>query len=696
MTLPEKKAPYTFVPVVEDADRQHGVKPVFHDGATTTEENLYTGLLHCELTTLTPLLVGQYAYKVKDAEPNEVNIKDLDDDKTILEPLFLDGNPKGPVVLPGTGIKGMLRHNIGTIFNAPMERVAEQFFSHRPNLGWIDNPERYQCREAIVKQIQSDANGKITSITLQILAKGRHALYIKASIFNKLGLKFGVNVQSSQLEAKSVGTGNRNRSHRLIDGGNALNDKEYHVYCYRPGIDGEGELNEVQENQGRKDDKAVLVPINSANEANDGLISQDCIDQYQRTQMELADIQFGHRSRSDFKNRDRIWQRVNDHLQQIQEDQLIYMEIDLQSKQIVSFGQHFRYRWAYSDSICTVNRRLDNQGRLLGIPRSQVHPRNEELVENAENDCLTIPRALFGYVSGDNPGSSCLGEGAFERLAGRIAINHALEQVGDAPLEDRFVTNPSRNQDDKFDIPLKILGSPKASSVEHYLAQNQNKKLNTYGDLPGTNHSGSGTPLAGRKFYRHQKEPDFIEENDDTKKSNQSTLARYISNVGRKFRFTVRFKDLRDWELGAVLLGLNPDYGRHVLENIAQPNPPREGKDPVYANKLGHGRPLGLGSVKIDIETISVLNNNLDLDDKTENVQSYIKKAAAKVDRSNTEIWFKILNLNWQDSPNSADYPNAKANIYTYHTNIRADYSKRRRNGQNSELSEDFHEPVRP
>src|SRR5690606_6600197 len=40
---------------------------------------------------------------------------------------------KRPVVIPGDSLKGLLRHELGALLGAPMERVAERSYSYRPN-----------------------------------------------------------------------------------------------------------------------------------------------------------------------------------------------------------------------------------------------------------------------------------------------------------------------------------------------------------------------------------------------------------------------------------------------------------------------------------------------------------------------------------------------------------------------------------
>ncbi len=59
--------------------------------------------------------------------------------KSVLCPLRAPWGAR-PVLLPGDSLKGLLRHELGALLGAPMERVAERSYSYRPNSLYPSDP----------------------------------------------------------------------------------------------------------------------------------------------------------------------------------------------------------------------------------------------------------------------------------------------------------------------------------------------------------------------------------------------------------------------------------------------------------------------------------------------------------------------------------------------------------------------------
>ena len=161
------------------------------------------------------------------------------------------------------------------------------------------------------------------------------------------------------------------------------------------------------------------------------------------------------------------------------------------------------------------------------------------------------------------------------------------------------------------------MSAPKASAFYIYVQPDKDNRgediTRSYGDLPGVEKSGA--PLAGRKFYkRWAAKPDDIQlqvrqANNEVLKvlrGNQNQIARFVSAEDSKFRFTLRFKDLKKEELGCVLLALAPDRFKNLPETGMNP-------DEEYWQSLGHGRPLGMGGIMIEPECLKILKINSDL-----------------------------------------------------------------------------------
>lgn len=139
-------------------------------------------------------------------------------------------------------------------------------------------------------------------------------------------------------------------------------------------------------------------------------------------------------------------------------------------------------------------------------------------------------------------------------------------------------------------IVPRILSSPKFTCFQHYLTQNGNqskKKLTTY-------LKGDYTTLRGHKFYWHrwddEKGIDLVKEEErynellrdlqlPQPRDKQHTLIRPVKK-DIEFSGRIRFSNLSDMELGALLAALNLPDG--------------------CAHKLGMGKPLGLGSIEIN------------------------------------------------------------------------------------------------
>lgn len=182
-------------------------------------------------------------------------------------------------------------------------------------------------------------------------------------------------------------------------------------------------------------------------------------------------------------------------------------------------------------------------------------------------DQTDLAEALFGYVE--------------EKSTARDVARAGRVFVTDAPLL------PGQRNIWVADRPItpRILGSPKPTTFQHYLVQTAPN------DKASLRHYASPTPqetvIRGHKLYWHKqglKRQDWEEKPTEIKSDGQDTQHTQIMPVreGVRFRFRVYFENLDDGELGALLWLFNLG----AAEN--------------YRFKLGMGKPLGLGSVKIE------------------------------------------------------------------------------------------------
>jgi CRISPR-associated protein (TIGR03986 family) len=214
---------------------------------------------------------------------------------------------------------------------------------------------------------------------------------------------------------------------------------------------------------------------------------------------------------------------------------------------------------------------LDNDGNLVFFgPTMLFRLPYDHNAASYVPDCLKrtedvdLAEAIFGTV---REGSDTSGAGSFA-IKGRVFFEDAIW--------DGQGNNPFLSGNDEFKSP-KILSSPKPTAFQHYLVQPdpENKsKLRHYDSGPET------TEIRGHKLYWHKKdvpEADMFEPNIMMDK--QHTIVRPVK-PGTCFKTRIRFENLSDIKLGALLSALNlPLSMRH---------------------KIGMGKPYGMGSVKIE------------------------------------------------------------------------------------------------
>ena len=742
------KAPYTFVQITQEGGVNAGPlrSVVTHCGTPTDSEDLYSGELLVELRALTPLLVGQYRYQwdqlVNDSK-NRIIPGAFATKKSILEPLTLKtttpspaaepaGRPKGEdgwtqrnVVLPAPSIKGPIRQAIAAILKAPMERVGDAQFTYRPNLTVVneDHP-RIRYFPAVVNKVYSDGTLSVTLVEGHNKVKFVESpvaayLHIAADTEQREEIERNL-VPGAPLPIGGMHHYRPDENRFLFEPGLEPGVRfGYRVYHYATGIDGSAQL-ATEAKKSHEDGEPsrfrhhfrALVQDTDLGETLD--IDEATAAQYQRTQKILADEQHGHLSRLPGRAKISALGDISDTIKRNKPkpNQLIYVEVQMEDKErrkkVLSYGTHFRYRWAYSDSI---HHRLVDAVTGETQTRAELGPapgeglKESEAHEGRVRGDLTGARLLFGYVSDAKTETEALGAKAASRLAGRIAFNHAVEVI-DADresAESRFLYLDGLEGDARFLLPLRILGQPKPSAVEHYVDQSRAGKIRgatvTYGDVQGEEPRGGA--LNGRKFYRHQPveivdgpltgKERFLAETEEVCLSDQATLARLVSRPGARFRLRVRFRELRIWELGALLIAIEPDLLASLDEGelddrvssvITKARAKAEAGSPLFALKMGYARPLGFGSVAMCVQYADLLGPESQLTRVQDTVSWKLDAVRAflnemKGDDLALADWLEVCRYAGRVK---ADYPRSDdGKIFTHHTEIRKEHSKQRR-----------------
>ncbi len=548
--------------------------------------------------------------------------------KSVLCPLR---GPSGhrPIIIPGDSIKGLLRHEIGALLGAPMERVAERSYSYRPNSRFTSQP-----------------NPRLVSRLARVPVGGA----LMEDLYPGVKVRVPATLDLLPTTLKYDRRHQSNPPHYYFDPDGGGGSR------YRGGLGAGEKLNSkktLHERLATNPDTPVET-ISVPREVQEG---------YLNTLRHLTDLIHGHFSErhpevpgavTGGDARHRILEAAGSVV--FSPGDLMWVEWDTKKKRIVSFGWHYYYRWAYQDTVRRKNWINEREG---------LYPLPDE--KGAVPARLSAVRRLLGYT-GENEGSAGIGEGEYSQLMGRISVNAALEIVPD-----------NSNDESRFLPPtfLKELGMPRPSAIELYLKQryypnrrpSDSATLATYGDAAGYDEPGE---LKGRKFYLDRADAYNSKPWEDNSEANRlndrSTLATEASRPGRHFRFTVRFSDLDTQEVAAVLLALCPHQFREFVDGKHVDG---------YCSKLGYARPLGWGTVRIDAKEVHFVKRSPD------------EPRLVKIEGSVSD-WFKQhfeapamlgpwLDVHRHKHPDANDYPRKGGQIYTFHTELRAEHALKRR-----------------
>ena len=203
----------------------------------------------------------------------------------------------------------------------------------------------------------------------------------------------------------------------------------------------------------------------------------------------------------------------------------------------------------------------------------------------SNGECLCKACALFGMISNNDRKERYHSDRKWQ-LASRVRFS-------DATAVDGTFTSK------KYTV-LKPLSGPKITSTEFYTKRPEEAKAWTYEskvkdyvkdeynhDVP--ERELCEVELKGRKFYLHNpllKESDYCGNN----KSNLNGSFE-LCDKGSKFSFDVFFENIDETQLKELVWTLA------LGDN-------QESSDLMF--KIGHGKPLGLGSVKILVDTVRI------------------------------------------------------------------------------------------
>lgn len=243
------------------------------------------------------------------------------------------------------------------------------------------------------------------------------------------------------------------------------------------------------------------------------------------------------------------------------------------------------------DHITLTKFQEDPQGRKI-IPGTSWKGPVRAVMEALSDSCLSSDKVLPGkkpkIYQACTPPDLCPccrlfgaagGEGQEEEDSPYTAMQGRLV------FSDALLTEESQEHISEEVITLKELSSPKLKHKPFYFDQN---------NLP-----------LGRKFYLHQRENRAHYEEDSQKVERLTHRNRSIGESvlpGARFLGKLQFTNLTQEEMGLLLWGLELDEVAVSSEQAKNQNLPAG----FLAHKLGLGKPLGLGSVKIRVTNLAL------------------------------------------------------------------------------------------
>lgn len=580
---------------------------------------------------------------------DEVNnrSRDFPEKKKVLFPLQRGSSADAPVVIPGESLKGMLAHVLASLCGAPLAGVDEAAFSCRPNAFFPPKAGVLRTIPIAGRVVATMTAGSLALVVEPIVKLGE----IEWVHGSELPISTGgtayspgdhIPAATTFRDKKRPNEGNRFKW-KDNPGNMATTDKAYRLLQVRYGLNN-GATNGVDHPQ-------ALVP-ESLFVAGNLVVPQPVVRQFLTGREHV-----GTRHPLPQANDLIFLELLLPMTVQVSYDDactdLLGGSIPLNNCRVISCGQNYRYRWRHIDTVLEVAwgwNTVDGCWKAETRAEFDPWPKAGTGVDAVQN--------MFGYTDRPQEAPAAAGEEVALplALAGRISINAALERVATKTPEDRFVSGHGKSL-----VFLQPLASPKGPSwAEGYVPCNPGQQLATLGNgIRVANGLVAGRPekrikiqhLAtgafGRKHYLHHKTTlgraglasgrthfdleAFIAARERTDRgtlrdrisrrmplvSDQAGIAARVSSPGSEFGMTIRFKDLRPGELGLLILALCPGLAGEALNRMNDSNRYEEArklcasaekvmqvKGRQFGLRLGHGKPLGMGSVAIDIDKV--------------------------------------------------------------------------------------------
>lgn len=550
-------APYNFVELPESVVEVSPDSLPQQNRYYVQSENRYTGRIECTLTTESPLYIR--CGFTKEEFKCGAESKDLPD--------FFYISPSGKStkpVIPGSSLRGMLRNLIEIISFSKIDQVSNHqrlFFravavsQNKDSLGkeyqkYVDNLRNKTIQAGYLKK---DNEGwyiqpakKEQGVTFAWVREG--GLEIEELIkFDEDGYK----PQYIPVSYRQVVIDYHDRAKRLF----ALDVDRPNTYPQKKGV-------LVTSGNMKQDNSDQLSPRRNHCLVFDCLVFESDSN-VEKLRLDKKAIEYYQNALTDFQKESpfsKDWGMLNENCS------VVFYYPPENGGKVVFFGQSPNFRIPYTHQ--------DNGYAATVADFIPTHLTSEK--ENSKIELIDLADAIFGWVKKDDKKE--LPENVPQQRASRVFITDAQYQSNERGIWYKGNFNDT--------ITPQILSEPKPTCFQHYLVQPE--KDNPQADQAKLKHYASQpeseTVIRGHKLYWHKgKKPNFQHPEGNNASGTQVTKIKPI-NSGVKFKFDIHFENLTDVELGALLWILN----------IAQM------EDKQYRLKLGMGKPLGMGSIKIE------------------------------------------------------------------------------------------------
>ncbi|MFA5924198.1 MAG: TIGR03986 family CRISPR-associated RAMP protein [Methylococcaceae bacterium] len=572
--------PYHFVPINE-AKTDHWLPEsalkatshhshAFYRNQTDQGEKLYHGRLICRLHTETPTFIG--SAKKDDTEPAEIENYRLN----------------GQIAIPATSLRGMISSLAEAASNSAMRVLENGLLSYRKtaddalrNVGMvIDNKNKkfvIPMRNAIkLKNAYTSGNMKSFIENSQSWSPEHNAVYYLAANPGNNNVP-----QESYAEGMTPGIlrilGKEGRTEDL-------ENKKHELFLPVPWdhVDKENNSFDYQAYKQAKLKTAIEIPSpvlerylqladqRTMTQKNDKELKKD--ETCQSVSWLPFHLKGTKRERSDDKHK--ICKLP------VNEYALIYYAIARNEVTEISFSSIWRGRVKTEDNQAAKVYRF--------IP-------DDLLPFNNNRTTISPAELLFGFIEGENK----QGEKPENALAFAGKVRVSAGTIPEYPEDDNELLHPEY-------ITLKALSTPKPPSPALYF-RTRNDNGNSYiskQELEPSLHA-----VKGRKYYLHamrtedQKKIQKLRStgeaanggdrelpwktHDASERPQLKVKIRPIKNK-QTFYFHLDFNNLTEWELGLLSYALRPTKS--------------------FRHRIGMGKPIGLGSVKLDIMALQTID----------------------------------------------------------------------------------------